>query len=188
MIIKCETHTKKGLLLFSCSVVSSSLWPLTLQPARPPCPSPAFGVCSNSRPSCQWCHPTVSSSVVPFSKKPSIFSSIRIFSSESAFLTRWPEYWSFSFSICPFNEYSGLVSFRTDWLDLLAVQGIFKSLLCTSLKSPVLCCKQGVGVKRWNWTDGPGHITFVGHCRKRGFDSSEVSLCLWWPTLSLWCT
>jgi len=120
---------------------------------------------------------------------PSIFSSIRVFSSESAFLTRWPKYWSFSFSISPFNEYSGLVSFRTDWLDLLAVQGTFKSLFQHhSLKSSVLCYKQGAGVKRWNWTDGPGHITFVGHGRKRGFDSSEVSLCLWWPTLSLWCT
>ena len=60
---------------------------------------------------------------------PSIFPSIRIFSNESALHIRWPKYWSFSFNICPCNEYSGLISFRMDWLDLLAVQGTFKSLL-----------------------------------------------------------
>ena len=59
----------------------------------------------------------------------SIFPSIRVFSNESALRTRWPKYWSFSFSISPSNEYSGLISFRTDWFDLLAVQGTFKSLL-----------------------------------------------------------
>ena len=59
---------------------------------------------------------------------PSIFPSIRVFSSESALLIRWPKYWSFSFSICPSNEYSGLISFRIDWFDL-AVQGTLKSLL-----------------------------------------------------------
>ena len=60
---------------------------------------------------------------------PSIFPSIRVFSSESAVLMRWPKYWSFSFSISPSSEYSGLISFRLDWLDLLAVQGTLKSLL-----------------------------------------------------------
>ena len=60
---------------------------------------------------------------------PSIFPSIRVFSSESVLPIRWPKYWSFSFSISPPNEYSGLVSFRTDWLDLLAVQGTLKTLL-----------------------------------------------------------
>jgi len=149
MIIKCETHTKKGLLLFSCSVVSSSLRPHRLQPARPPCPSPTFGACSNST---SVVSVTPSNHLIlcrPLLLLPSIFSSIRVFSSESAFLTRWPKYWSFSFSISPFNEYSGLVSFRTDWLDLLAVQGTFKSLFQHhSLKSSVLCCKQGAGVKR----------------------------------------
>ena len=59
---------------------------------------------------------------------PSIFPSIRIFSNESALPIRWPKYWSFSFSISPSNKYSGLISFRIDWLDLLAVQGTFKSL------------------------------------------------------------
>ena len=60
---------------------------------------------------------------------PSVFPSIRVFSSESALYIRWPKYWSFSFSISPPSEYSGLISFRRDWLDLLAVQGTLKSLL-----------------------------------------------------------
>ena len=60
---------------------------------------------------------------------PSIFPSIRVFSNESALHIRWPEYWSFSFSLSPSNEYSGLISFRMDWLDLLALQGTLKSLL-----------------------------------------------------------
>ena len=65
----------------------------------------------------------------PFLILPSIFPSIRVFSNESALPTSWPKFWSFSFSIRPFNEYSGLISFRMDWLDLLAVQGTLKSLL-----------------------------------------------------------
>src|SRR5574341_461489 len=60
---------------------------------------------------------------------PSIFPSIRVFSNESVLHIRWPKYWSFSFSISPSNEYSGLIPFRIDWFDLLAVQGILKSLL-----------------------------------------------------------
>ena len=60
---------------------------------------------------------------------PSIFSSIRVFFNESVLHIRWPDYWSFSFNISPSNEYSGLISFRMDWMDLLAVQGTFKSLL-----------------------------------------------------------
>ena len=60
---------------------------------------------------------------------PSIFASIRVFSSESALRIKWPKYWSFSFSISPSNEYSGLISFRIDWFDLLAVEGTLKSLL-----------------------------------------------------------
>ena len=65
----------------------------------------------------------------PFLLLPSIFPSIRVFSNESALCIRWPKYWSFSFSISPSNEYSGLISFRIDWFDLLAVQGTLKSLL-----------------------------------------------------------
>ena len=72
---------------------------------------------------------------------PSIFPSIRVFSNESVFHIRWPRYWSFSFSINPSNEYSGLISFRIDWLDLLAVQGTLKSLLQHhSSKASILRC------------------------------------------------
>ena len=65
----------------------------------------------------------------PFLFPPSIFPSIRVFSNESALCIRWPKYWSFSFNISPSNEHSGLISFRMDWLDLLAVQGTLQSLL-----------------------------------------------------------
>ena len=65
----------------------------------------------------------------PFCLLPSIFPSIRVFSNESILHIRWPRYWSFSFNISPSNKYSGLISFRMDWLDLLAVQGTLKSLL-----------------------------------------------------------
>ena len=72
---------------------------------------------------------------------PSVFPSIRVLSSESVLPSRWPKYWSFTFSISPSNEYSGLISFRMDWLDLLVVQGILKSLLqyCSS-KASILQC------------------------------------------------
>ena len=71
----------------------------------------------------------------------SIFPSIRVFSNESVLCTRWPKYWSFSFSISPSNEYSGLICLRMDWLDLLAVQGTFKSLLQQhSSKASILEC------------------------------------------------
>ena len=65
----------------------------------------------------------------PLLLSPSIFPSIRVFSNESALCIRWPKYWNFNFSISPFNEHPGLISFRMDWLDLLAVQGTLKSLL-----------------------------------------------------------
>ena len=114
---------------FSRSVVSDSLWRHGLQHARLSCPSPTPGVYSNSRPSSRWCHPTISSSCHPLLLLPSIFPSIRVFSSESVHFIRWPKYWSFSFSNSPSNEYSGLISFRMDWLDRLAVQGTLKSLI-----------------------------------------------------------
>ena len=77
----------------------------------------------------------------PFLLLPSIFPSIRVFSNESALHIRWPKYWTFSFNIRSFNEHSGLISFRMDWLDLLAVQGTLKSLLQHhSLKASILQC------------------------------------------------
>ena len=113
---------------FSCSVMSDSLQPHGLQQARLPCPKPTPGVYSNSCPLSWWCHPTISS-CCPLLLPPSIFPSIRVFSNESALRIRWPKYWSFSSSISLSNEYSGLISFKMDWLDLLAVQGTLKSLL-----------------------------------------------------------
>ena len=77
----------------------------------------------------------------PLFLPPSIFPSIRVFSSESVLCIRWSKYWSFSFSISPSNEYSGLISFRMDWLDLLAVQGTLKSLVQHhSSKASILWC------------------------------------------------
>ena len=108
-------------------IVSNFLWPHGLQHTRPPCPSPTPRVYSNSCPLIWWCHPTISSSVVPFSHLQPFSASV--FSSESVLHIRWPKYWSFSFSISPSNEYSGLISFRMDLLDLLAVQGTLKSLI-----------------------------------------------------------
>ena len=100
---------------------------------------PTPGACSNSCPSNWWSHPNISTSVVPFSHL-QIFPSIRVFSNESVRI-RWPKFWSFSFSISSSNEYSGLISFRTDWFDLLAVQGTLKSLLQHhSSKASILRC------------------------------------------------
>ena len=78
---------------------------------------------------------------LPLLLLPSIFPSIRVFSNEPVLCIRWPKYWSFSFSISPSNEYSGLISFRIDWFDLLAVQGTLKSLLqFESSKALILLC------------------------------------------------
>ena len=94
------------------------------------------GVCSNSCALSQWCYLTISSSVCPLLLLPSILPSIRVFSNELALHIRWPNYWSFSFSISPSNEYSGLISFR---IDLLAVQGTLRRLLQHhSLKASIL--------------------------------------------------
>ena len=118
---------------FSRSVVSDSLWPHEPQHARPPCPSPTprvypirvHWVSDAIQPS----HPLrwfFSSSSSP----PALnLSQHQVFSNELALCIRWPKYWSFSFNISPSNEHPGLIFFRMDWLDLLAVQGTFKSLL-----------------------------------------------------------
>ena len=118
--------------------MSDSLGPHEPQHARPPCPSPTPRVHPNPCPSSQWCHPTISSSVVPFSCPQSFPASVRVFSNESALFIRWPKYWSFSFSIIPSTEHPRLISFRMDWLDLLAVQGTLKSLQHHSSKASIL--------------------------------------------------
>ena len=121
---------------FSSVQLLSCVWlfgPREAQHARPPCPSPTPVVYPNSCSLSRWCHPTTSPFVLP----PSIFPSIRVgsFSNESALRIRWPKYWSFSFNISPSNEHPGLISFRMDWLDLLAVQGTLKSSPTPQFKS-----------------------------------------------------
>ena len=113
-----------GLVQFSRSVVSDSLRPHGLQHTRLPCPSPTHKtlklmsiksvMLSNHLIFCR-----------PLLHLPSIFPSIRVFSNESVLCIKWPKYWTFSFSLSPSNEYSGLISFRFDWLDMLAVQGLY---------------------------------------------------------------
>ena len=140
---KCLNHCEIALILqmkkvkfkvhfssvqFSHSVVSNSLQPHELQHVRPPCPSPTpestqthvHLVDDAIQPS----HPLSS----PSPPALNLFS-IRVFSNESALRIRWPKYWSFSFNISPFDEHPGLISFRMNWLDLLAVRGTLKSLL-----------------------------------------------------------
>ena len=106
----------------------NSLWLHEPQHFRPPCPSPTPGIYPNSCPSSQWCHPAISSSVVPVSSCPQPLPA-SVFSNELTLCMRWPKYWSFSFSVSPSNEHPRLICFRMDWLDLLVVQGILKSLL-----------------------------------------------------------
>ena len=109
--------------------MSDSWWSHGLKHPRLPCPSPSPGACSNSFPLSQWCHPTISSSIVHVSSYLHFFPGIRVFSNELFLCIMWPKYWSFSFSISPSNEYWGLISFRIDWFVLLAVQGTLKSRL-----------------------------------------------------------
>ena len=114
--------------------------PHRLQHTRLPCPLPSPEACSNSCPSSPWCHPAISSSVLP---SPPAFnlSQHQVFANKSALRIRWLKYWSFSFSISSSKVYSGLISFRMDWFYLLAVQGTLKSLLQPhSSKASILWC------------------------------------------------
>ena len=117
------------MLLFSRSVVSESLQPHELQRARLPSPSLFPRACSNSGPLCQSPSPPAS-----------VFPSIRIFSNESVLYIRYPKYWSFSFSLSPSSDYSGLISFRIDCFNLLAVQGTLKSSPAPLFKASILWC------------------------------------------------
>ena len=114
---------------FSSSVVTDSLRSHELQRARPPCPSPT----PKSLPKLMSIESVMSSNHLtfycPLLLLPSIFPNIRVFSNELALRIRQPKYWSFNFNISPSNEHPGLISFRMDWLDVLAVQGTLKSLL-----------------------------------------------------------
>ena len=152
-------------LFFSHLVVSDSLHTHRLQHTRLPYPSLSPRVCSNSYPLSQWCHPTISFSVSPFSSCPQTFSASESFPI-SWLCVRWPEYHSFSFSISPSSEYSGLISLRIDWFDLLVVQGTLKSLLQHhSSKASILWCSTFMvllshpymitgKIHRWNSSQG----------------------------------
>jgi len=160
----------------STSVQFSSvtqLRPHELQHTRPPYPSPTAGVYQNLCLLSRWCHPTISSSVILFSSCLQPFPASGS-SNESALRIRWPKYWSFSFSISPSNEHPGLISFRMDWLDLLAVQGTLESLLqhhsskasilqhsaffIVQLSHPYMTTGKTIALTRWTFVDKLIHI------------------------------
>ena len=113
----------------SVSVVSDSLWPHGLWHTGLPCASASPRACTNSCPLSQWCHSTILSSVTSVSSCHQSFPAPGLFSNESTLCIRCPMYWSFTFSISLSNKYSGLISFRSDWFDLLAAQRTLGSLL-----------------------------------------------------------
>jgi len=175
--------------------MSDSLRPHESQHTRPPCLSPTPRVQPDSRPLSQWCHPAISSSVVPFSSCPPIPPNIRVFSNESTLHRRWPKYWRFSFSIIPPKEIPRLISFRMDWLDLLAVQGTLKSLLqhhsskasilrhwaffTVQLSHPYMTTGKTIALTRW---------TFVGKVMSLLLNMLSRLSCSKLPTLLLICT
>ena len=149
---------------FSRSVASDSLWPHGLQHARLPCPS--RGAYSNSCALSQWCHPTISSSVIPFSSCLQSFPASGYFPMSQCFASGGQSIGVFSFSISPSNEYSGLICFRMDWLDLPAIQGtllqhhsskasvlLHSAFLIVQLSHPHMTTGKTIAMTRW---------TFVG--------------------------
>ena len=154
-----------GIVVVQPLVMSSSLPPHCLHHARLPCPSLFSRVCSNSCPLNQWCHPTISYSVIPF-------SSCLAHTQSLALCIRWPKHWSFSFSIIPSNEYSELNSFRTDWFDLLGVQGTLKSLhQHHSLKASVL------------W----GSVFFMVQVSHPSMTTGKIIALTIWTFVAKWC-
>ena len=170
-----ETHrtlTSGFLLLFSRSVISDFLWPQGLQHAKLPCPSPSPGACSNSYPWSQWCHPTISSSVIPFSSCPQSFPAAGSFLMSSALSIRWPKYWIFSFCISPSDECSGLNSL-IDWFPgltgLISLQSkglsrvfsnttvqkhqFFSSQPLVQLSHPYVTIRKTIALIRWTFID-----------------------------------
>ena len=167
---------------FSRSVMSDSLRPHELQHTRPPCPSQTPGVYSNSCPSVMPSNHLIL--CCPLLLLPPIPPSIRVFSNESTLHMRWPKYWSFSFSISPSNENPGLISFRMDWLDLLAAQGTLKSLLqhhsskasifqCSAfftaqLSNPYMTTGKTIALTRWTFV-GKVHLHNLHLISSRSF-------------------
>ena len=181
---------------FSHSVVSDSLRLHGLQHPRPPCPSPTPGAYSNSCPLSPWCHPSISSFVIPFSCLQFFVASGSFPMSQLFTHIRWPKYWSFSFSFSPPNEYSGLISFRMHWLNLLALQGTLKSLLQHhSSKASILWLSALFIVqlshsymttgKPWPWLDRP---LLEKWCQNNGnyLCFSNCSRLTWAPLVAQW--
>ena len=162
--------------------MSDSLRPHESQHTRPPCPSPTPGVHSDLHPSSHLilCRPVLLLPAIP--------PSIRAFSNESTLRMRWPKYWSFSFSISPSKEIPGLISFRVDWLDLLAVQGTLKSLLqhhsskasilwhsaffTVQLSHPYMTTRKTIALTRW---------TFVGKVMSQLFNMLSKLVIIFLP-------
>ena len=156
--------------------MSDSFQPHWLQHTRLSCPSPTPGSCSNAWPLSWWCHPTISPSVIPFSSCLQSFPAIIVFFNEFVLSIRQPKSWSFSFSISLSNEYLGLIPFRMDWLDLLAVQGTLKSLLqhhrskasnfqhsaffIVQLSHPYMTTEKTIALNRWTFVYKVGSLLF----------------------------
>ena len=126
---------------FSSSHISDSLRPHGVQQSRLCCPSPTPGAWSNSCPSSRWCHPTISSCHLLF-LLPSIFPSIRVFSTESVLCIRWPKCWSFGFSISPSSEYSGWISLGFTPLISLQSKGLSRVFSNTTVQKHQFFCTQ----------------------------------------------
>ena len=154
--------------------MSDSLRPHESQHARPPCPSPSPGVHSNSRPLSWWCHPAISSSVVPLSSCPQPLPASESFPVSQLFAWGGQSTGVWGFSIIPSKEHPGLISFRMDWLDLLAVRGTLKSLLqhhsskasilrrsaffTVQLSHPYMTTGKTIALTRWTFV---GKVTSV---------------------------
>ena len=163
-----------------------------LQHIRPPCPSPTHRDYLNSCASSWWFHPTISSSVVPFSSCPQSFPASGSFQMSQLFTWRGQSIGSFSFNISPSNEHPGLISFRMDWLDLLAVQGTLKSLLqhqsskasilwhsaffIVQLSYPYMTTGKTIGLTRW---------TFVGKVMSLHFNKLSRLVITFLPRASV---
>ena len=162
--------------------MSNSLLPHESQHARPPCPLPTLRVYSNPCPSSWWCHPAISSSVIPFSSFPEALPASGSFPISQLFTWGGQSIGvSFSFKISPSNEHPGLISFRMDWLDLLAVQGTLKSLLqyhsskasifqCSAfftvqLSHPYVTTGKTTALTRWTFVGKVKSLLFNMLCR-----------------------
>ena len=166
--------------------MSGSLRPHGLQHTRLPCPSPAPGACSNSISVSQWCHPTISSSVIPFFSCLQSFPASGSFPNSQFFESGGQSIGVAASSISPSSEYSGLISFRVDWLDLLAVQGTLKSFLQHhSSKASILQCSAFFIVQLSNPYMTTGKIialtrqTFVGKVMSLLFNMPSRKMVQW---------